>query len=138
MKLLPVLPCLLAALAALFSAGCQAGNETIERAPSPVPVATLEPGKSDLETDIRDMWTAGLGNVFVLRRKDGKEFDSEDRQFLRDSMPAEMNRRLSADGGKAFVLGTSFIVPKETVKKWRERFSVEEKTSPEAPAPKKK
>lgn len=107
--------------------GCGATQTAVDAPPAPIAAATPEPSSTTIESDINDMKTAGLDHVFVLRRKDGGVFDAEDRQHLRDSMPMEINRRVSADGGRAFVLGSAFIVPKDTVTKWRARFSVEER-----------
>lgn len=124
----------IAAIGAVFTclaaSACQPNPSILNSSQTPAPTAELEPRKTDLETDIRDMGTAGLDYVFVVRRKDGALFDKEDRRFLRENMPVEINRRVSADDGKAFVLGTSFPVPQETVRKWRERFLVEERKKP--------
>lgn len=119
-------------------AACQPNQNILKSAPSPVPEASLEPRKTDLATDIKDMETAGLEHIFILRRKDGGVFDKDDRQFLRENAPVELlNRRVSSDEGKAFVFGTNYMIPPEIVKKWRERFSVEERTLAAETKPKK-
>lgn len=117
----------LAFVAFFVLTACGSKQTEVAQPPTPITAATPEPSSTTLEIDIEDMKTAGLDYIFVIRRKDGEVFDSEDRQYLRDSMPMEINRRVSADGGKAFVLGSAFIVPKDTVTKWRARFSVEER-----------
>lgn len=104
---------------------CQPNQTILKSAPSPVPEASLEPRKTDLATDIKDIEDAGIENIFVVRRKDGGVFDKEDKQFLRANVPEEMDRRISSDDGKAFILATKYLVSPETVKKWRERFVVE-------------
>lgn len=115
--------------AALMITGCQPNERILKSAESPTPKPTLEPRKTDIETDIREMGTARLDYVFVVRRKDGGLFNDEDKRFLRENMPREMNRTVSADEGRAFVLGTAFLIPKETVDRWRSRFSVEERSA---------
>jgi hypothetical protein len=115
--------------ASLISAACQPDERILKSAPTPVPEASLEPQRTDLEGEVRDMETAGLENVFVVRRKDGGLFDDDDRKFLRENMPNEVNRRVAAEGGRAFVLGSAFIIPEKTVAKWRTRFNVEVRAS---------
>lgn len=121
----------------LLMTSCQPNQNILKSSPSPVPEASLEPRKTTLATDIKDMEVAGLEHIFILRRRDGGAFDKDDRQFLRENAPVELlNRRVSSDEGKAFVFGTNFIVPPEILKKWRERFSVEERTVKPDTAPK--
>lgn len=104
---------------------CQPNQTVLRSAPSPVPEASLEPRRTDLVTDIREIREAGIDNIFVIRRHDGGVFDKDDRQFLRENVPVEMDRRISSDDGKAFILASKYIVPPETVRKWRTRFDVE-------------
>lgn len=120
----------------MIAAGCQANERILRSSQSPVPEASLEPRKTDLATEVRDMEVAGLEHIFIIRRKDGGVFDKSDRQFLRDSVPVELNRRVATDDGKAFIFGTNFIVPAEVIATWRSRFEVEEKSKTAEPAPK--
>lgn len=109
---------------ALFTS-CQPNQKVLKSSSTPVPEASLEPVKSTLATEIADMETAGLEQIFIIRRKDGSVFDKEDKEFLKNNIPNEINRRVLSDGGKAFVLGTNFIIPAELMAKWRERFDVQ-------------
>lgn len=116
---------------------CQPNQNILKSSPSPVPEASLEPRKTTLATDIKDMEVAGLEHIFILRRKDGGVFDKDDKQFLRENAPVELlNRRVASDEGKTFVFGTNFIVPPEIVKTWRQRFSVEERNAAPETKPK--
>jgi hypothetical protein len=92
----------------------------------PSPGATLAPRRTSFEQDLAEMKEAGFDYVFVIRRKDGKPFEDEDRRFLRESMPHEINRRVSSDDGKAFIFGSGFAVDPKSIDTWRSRYLVEE------------
>lgn len=114
--------------------GCQP-NESILKssrndAPTAAPNATLVPRKTSFEQDLADMKDAGFDYIFVLRRKDGKPFDDEDRKFLRESMPYEINRRVSSDDGKAFIFGSGFAIDAKSIELWRKRFVVDDQSKP--------
>lgn len=94
------------------------------------PTATLSPRKTTFEQDLADMRDAGFDYIFVLRRKDGKEFEDDDRKFLRESMPHEINRRVSSDDGKAFIFGSGFAIDLKSIELWRTRYIVEDLSPP--------
>lgn len=117
----------------LLSSGCEslsnsesgpdsnAVDPALQRTPPAVP-------KSSLEEDIMVMRDAGIDKIFVIRRRDGASFNDEDREFLRRNIPLEVNRILSSDDGKAFVVGSTFLIPPDNVKAWRLRFEVQDRT----------
>jgi hypothetical protein len=72
------------------------------------------------------MRTANFEYIFVFRRKDGAAFDGEDRKFLRASSPAETNRFVSTDDGKAFIAGSKYKFPPQNLEILRSRFNVED------------
>lgn len=80
---------------------------------------------STIEEDISGMKVAGIDNIFVLRRNDGGAFDPQDKDFLRASVPAEINRVVSSDDGKAFIIGSTYIIPDENIATWKSRFKVQ-------------
>jgi hypothetical protein len=112
-------------------AGCQPNQKILnssgnEKVSPPTPAATLAPRKTSFEQDLQEMEDAGFDYIFVVRRKDGGVFTDEDRQYLRENMPMEINRRVSSDDGKAFIFGSGFAIAVEDIEKWKKRFHVED------------
>lgn len=125
---------ILLTISLLLAAGCQP-NESILKsarndAPSATPNATLAPRRTSFEQDLADMKDAGFEYIFVLRRKDGKPFEDDDRKFLRESMPYEINRRVASDEGRAFIFGSGFAIDAKSIELWRKRFAVEDQSKP--------
>jgi len=89
---------------------------------------TPEPAK--VENDIAAMKTADFNFVYVFRRKDGGEFDADDRAFLNANTPYEINRRKLSDGGRALVIGSNFKFPPENFAQLKERYSFEDHSKP--------
>lgn len=119
--------------AVLLSSGCGSlsDNETRPESNTIDPALQRTPpaiSKSNLEEDITVMRDAGIDKIFVIRRRDGAAFDDEDRDFLRRNIPLEVNRILSSDDDKAFIVGSTFLIPPDNVKAWRSRFEVQDRT----------
>lgn len=117
----------------LISFGCQPNQTILKDAapPSPTPMATAEIPKTTLAQDLRDMQAANFDYIFVFRRKDGGEFDEEDRKFLRQNTPLETNRWTKSDDGRAFIAGSGFSFTPEQMQALRNRFIVEDYSKPE-------
>lgn len=115
----------------LISAGCQANQTILKDVPPPTPMATAETRKTTFEQDLRDMQSANFDYIFVFRRKDGGEFDSDDRKYLRQNTPPETNRWTSTDEGKAFIAGSGFGFSPQQMEALRSRFVVEDYSKPE-------
>ncbi|MCA1589662.1 MAG: hypothetical protein LC734_04580 [Acidobacteria bacterium] len=81
---------------------------------------------SSLDRDLQSLRNADFNFVLVIRRKDGGVMDADDKRFMNDVTPSEINRRLLSDGGRAIVIGTNFRFPPDTRKVIAERFSVED------------
>lgn len=116
-------------------AGCtskDSGNADSAEDTNPTPMmSTPEPKITSLEEDIAEMRTAGIDNIFTIKKKDGSAFDGEDRQFLRANIPVEVNRVISSDDGRTFVVGSTFIIPQENVDAWKSRFEIQNRTEKE-------
>lgn len=115
---------------AIASIGC-GPNESILKSSRNTsrmsPTETLEPRKSTFENELADMVDGGFDYIFVIRRKDGAAFADEDKKFLREAMPPEINRRVLADDGKALIVGSGFALDVKTIELWRKRFVVEDR-----------
>ena len=113
-------------LLATLSLACE--NSSLSKKPSNTAETTVnaENKQSAFESDLQTMRTANFEYIFVFRRKDGAAFDAEDRKFLRANAPAETNRFVSTDDGKAFIAGSKYKFPPQNLEILRSRFNVED------------
>ena len=88
--------------------------------------ATVEPTpvRSDFDREMDDMRAAGFQSVYVIRRKDGKEFNADDRSFLK-TRTEDANRRVSTDAGKAIIVGMNRPPVPENISAIYDKFAVE-------------
>ncbi len=105
-----------------FACNYQPLKENSAAAPSPI----VEDKQAQFQSDLQTMKTANFEYIFVFRRKDGGEFDGEDRKYLRTNAPAETNRFVAADDGKAFIAGSKYKFPPENLEVLRMRFNIED------------
>jgi len=70
------------------------------------------------------MRTAGFSFIYVLRRKDGGVIDPEDKSVIR-VQTTQANRRVSADDGKAVIVGSNFQLAPHNMAAIYQRFAVE-------------
>lgn len=109
--------------AVLFNA-C-AANDTVLRSGRETPQpGNIESVRSTFESDLEAMRTAGFQYIFVLRRKDGGAIDAGDRDVIR-ATTAQVNRRVSSDDGRAFIIGSNFQIAAENIKPLFDHFAVE-------------
>ncbi len=85
---------------------------------------------TELESEIRDMQTADFKFIYVIKRKDGGEFDKADRDFLRENRSPEINRFSSTDDKKAFVVGSNYMFRPDHWQNLQKRFAVEDYSKP--------
>ena len=117
--------------ALLFLAGCGA-NEGILKSGRETPApANADSEKPPFAKDLDYMRSAGFTFVYVLRRKDGGVMDAEDRNVIRLNT-ADANRRVAADDGRAFIIGSNFQIPANNLIKLYDRFAVENYSQPPA------
>ncbi len=91
--------------------------------PAPPPA---EDKQAQFQSDLETMKTANFEYIFVFRRKDGGEFGSEDRKYLKTNSPPETNRFISTDDGKAFIAGSKYKFPPENLEVLQMRFNIED------------
>jgi hypothetical protein len=123
---------LLLAVAFLILIVCGA---SCEQAPSmrannatPLPTAETTEKLTSLQREVRDM--EGFKFILVIKRKDGGAFDGEDKKFLRENSPLEINRRVLTEDQKAFVVGSNFPFPPENLENLKKRFAIEDYSPP--------
>ncbi len=88
------------------------------------------PKLSSIEADVEEMRTANFTSIYVLRRKDGGEIGSDDRGVIKVNTDG-VNRRISSDNGKAFVIGSNSPIPADKMIALYDRFAVENYSPPE-------
>ena len=93
-------------LLTVFLTACGANDGILKDGKANSGSTNSTPVKSSVERDIDDMRTAGFQLIYVLRRKDGKPFDADDRGFIK-AKTDDANRRVSSDDEKAFVIGSN-------------------------------
>jgi hypothetical protein len=114
----------------LASSGCgpnQAILESVNQKSTPSANVSIE--RSSMEQDLEAMRNAQFSVVFVLRRKDGGEFDADDRTVVRTNT-SQANRRVAADDGRAIIVGSNFPIPPENMKPLQERFLIHDHSPP--------
>ena len=119
--------------AVLFAGGCGPNRSILESGNGN---AASIPGKSSIEKssmdqDLDAMRNADFKVVFVLRRKDGAEFDTADRGVVRQHT-GQANRRVAADNGRAVIVGSNFPLDPAGIAILKERFLFEDHSPPEA------
>ncbi|MFL6467040.1 MAG: hypothetical protein ACJ72Z_03690 [Pyrinomonadaceae bacterium] len=108
-------------------------NSSNERPPEPSSINGSAPARpARVEDDIAAMKTADFNFIYVFRRKDGGELDSDDRAFMSANTPYEINRKKISDGGRALVVGSNFRFPPENFKALQDRFAFEDFSKPES------
>lgn len=89
---------------------------------------TDEPEKKvdDFAERLKDLRTANFEFIFVFRRKDGAELNSEDKQFLKLNAQPEPNRWVLTGDKKAVIAGSNFVFEEKVLQNLRSRFNVED------------
>lgn len=100
----------------------RSGKET----PAPV---TGERPVSSFEKDLDSLRTANFEYIFALRRKDGGKLDADDKAFIKQNKPSEINRVIVSDEDKAVLAGSHFPFPPDALKLLQTRFIVEDFSS---------
>src|SRR5215211_4632094 len=84
------------------------------------------------EHDLNAMRIADFNFIYVFRRRDGGVFDLDDKRFITQLTPSEMNRRTLSDEGKAVIIGSNFRLPAENLETFKSRFMFEDYSKPES------
>ncbi|MGE3465331.1 MAG: hypothetical protein AB7J13_00220 [Pyrinomonadaceae bacterium] len=116
-----------------LSLSCGA-NEQILKSGTETPAPTTAVStKPPFERELDEIETASFTFLYVLRRKDGRTFDAADRQVIRLNT-ADVNRRISADNDRAFIIGSNYAIPPENLAALANHFAIEDRSPPPAPA----
>ena len=104
--------------------GCGANESVLRSGKDPAGQSNAAPTKTSFETDLEGMRTAGFNFIYVLRRKDGAAIVPEDKSVIR-VQTTQANRRISADDGKAVLIGSNFQLAPHNMAVLNQRFAVE-------------
>jgi hypothetical protein len=117
--------CIACITAAFLFSACGANEAVLKSGKeTPLPVSNAAP-RSTIQSEIDALRTADFRFIWILRRKDSAVIDAADRAVIKANT-ADMNRRVSADDGKAFLIGTNALPPKKNLDALYAYFAVED------------
>lgn len=122
--------CLIALCA--IALGCGPNESVLKSGREDTPRTNTAPNQTTFADELDEFRTADFRYIFVLRRKDGGEIDAQDRSVIKLNTDGA-NRRVSADNGKAFIIGTNNAISPKNIAAIYARFAVEN-YSPKPPA----
>lgn len=123
----------------LIVLGCQPSQTVLnDRQPTPEPsvASTPEIPVDDFQDRLKSVQTGGFDFVYALSRKDGEVFTSEDKQYLRETLPPDTNQKQLTSDNKALIIGSNYVFPPENLDALKKRFKIED-YSPKEETPKK-
>lgn len=111
---------------------CGANEGILKSGKETSPQTNAAPSQTTFAKDLEEFRTADFRYIFVLRRKDGGEIDAVDRSVIKLNTDGMVNRRVSADNGRAFIIGTNNQIPQENIAAIYAHFAVENYSPTEA------
>jgi hypothetical protein len=113
-----------------FLVACGANDDILKSGKeTPAAPASNSPTVGNpIKEDIDAMHTAGFAFIYVLRRKDGGVMESEDLMVIKRNTVG-VNRRISSDEGKAFIIGSNPPIPPENLKAITDHFAVDDQSA---------
>ena len=122
--------CLILLVLALLFFGCnRSAPETANSAPSPEasPIPTSTP-LDDFQEALRFVRNGQFTYIWVISRKDGKPFDSEDGALIRTRASQVVDRTMTKDG-KRIVAGSNFPFEEPNLVELQKRYLIEDYTN---------
>lgn len=116
---------ILSLLMVVSGCGPNTSIATSGKSGSPTP-ASNEKTASSFEKDLEAMRTANFEYIFSLRRKDGLVLDADDKKFIRENKPAEINRIVLTDDDKALIAGSNYPFSPESLKALQTRYEFQD------------
>ena len=144
-KQLPVrhLKILVLVLFAVFSLACfnhaELENTKVAEQPKKKEVLPQPPENlSDFERELQSMRVADFDYIFVLKRKDGNKFTSEDKAFVRENKHYAANRFSLIEDDKSLFVGSNYEFTEENLMALKERFEFQDFSKPKEQIEKEK
>jgi hypothetical protein len=122
--------CILAVAVCLLTlSSCGANEGVLKSGKDNSPQTNAAPSQPTFAQELEEVRTADFRYIFVLRRKDAGEIDAEDRSVIKLNT-TDANRRVSADNGRAFIIGTNNVIPPKNIAAIYAHFAVENYSPP--------
>lgn len=114
-----------------FLTACQPNQAILNSKPQTnVSPNNSAPQISTYERDLKTMQTAKFDYIYVLRRKDGGQINSDDGEYIKLNTPTQTNRFIKTDEEKAVIAGSSFRFTDVNLKALRDRFEIQDFSNP--------
>ena len=91
---------------------------------TPTPSGSTEK-KDDFGQRLEAVQTANFDYIYAFRRKDGGEFNKEDKIFLKQHAPGATNQWVLTRDEKAVIAGSNYKFAPENLEALKSRFNVE-------------
>lgn len=123
-KLLSVLLILLT----MFGGSCASKIILNDRQPvaTPVTESTPEIPVDDFTERLRGVQTGAFDYVYAFRRKDGDILSSEDKKYLKENSPLDVNQWVLTSDQKVAIAGSNYRFMPENLEALKNRFNVED------------
>ena len=82
--------------------------------------------KDTFDAALKGVQRSGFKYIFVIRRKDGGQFNKEDKTYIRANSPAETNQFVLTDEERAIIAGSNYPFPEDSLETLRKVFNVED------------
>lgn len=118
--------CLIAVLAFLPLTACRQTASDDE----PLDTSTYRPlatPLTELEQKLKDVRDGRFQFVWVFKRLDGQQFNSEDSQILRTNAPRVVDW-VGLDDKKTYIAGSNFPIEEKNLAALQKRFTIEDKS----------
>lgn len=112
----------------LLNFACQPNQAILnsKRKTPTAPVNSAERPQDTFETALRGVQNSGFDYIFVIRRKDGGQFNKEDKTFVKANSPAATNQFILTDEERVVIAGSNYPFPEESLEILRKVFDVED------------
>ena len=122
MKFQAVIISLLIVAAMFISLACQSSsNESANAQTTPTPEK-----KDDFGERLKAVQDVNFDYIYAFRRKDGGEFDKDDKVFVKQNAPFGTNQWVLTANGKVVIAGSNYKFTPKNLENLRNRFNVED------------
>ncbi len=103
------------------SSGCNRSQSISNTKPTPPPA-------TEFERDLQQARDNQYKYIYVLARRDGAAFTSDDSAYLKANAPLEVNMWLKTDEGRRVIAGSNFTFKPEHIEALAKRFTIDDYT----------
>ena len=94
--------------------------------PTTAPANSAERPQDTYDSALGGVQRSGFDYILVFRRKDGGQFDKEDKIFVKANSPAATNQFVLTDEERVIIAGSNYQFPEESLEILRKVFDVED------------